>query len=155
MLGLSFLTKAEVFIGGTAGVWVGIILTLVSKPRPWRRILQVVCVCIIATIAPVAAATVALSVKMPIADAFHGMLGTWPLIFDSRVTNISFYRWVSGRDDVAGNLKRLLEWMAGFCAVFAPVAAACCLIPLKRVGRTSAVTVWIICFLASGTALMH
>jgi hypothetical protein len=56
-----------------------------------------------------------LAMAMPAGQAFRGVLGSWPWVFDRRVTSLAFYQNINGLNDVAGNLTTMLDW----CGVYA------------------------------------
>jgi hypothetical protein len=110
LLGCTFLTKAE----PTAATIVAVALLLAggwwdekaNAAKVFRPFLLLV---VFALVAPLIAWGL-LSLAMPPVMALRGVLGSWPWVFDRRVTSLHFYRDVSGLDNIPANLRIVLDW---------------------------------------------
>ena len=122
--GLCFLTKAEVFLPGFVAIVVGMAMTLLAHRHRFSRPARLVAIFLASALAAPAIAVVLLSIAMPFATAVRGVLGSWPWMLDSRVRQMSFYRWISGTNDLAGNLKSMLFWLLGYLLLFGGMLAS-------------------------------
>lgn len=102
LLGLVFLTKAEIFLPSAAAMLIGIFFS----PLPTGRARSIILVGA-AAFAPVAVTFLLLITTMPAAIAGRAILGSWPWLFDHRIAALQFYRQGLGIDDAANNLLRL------------------------------------------------
>ncbi len=140
-VGAAFLTKAEPAVAAVAAVGVQLVAGLwVDR----RRAIAVVGVTIGSALAVPVVAAALLSIAMPLPIAVRGVLGSWPWALDRRVTSLAFYRGLSGLDDVAGNLRTMVEWAGAYAGVGVVVVAIACTRPLKRAGRVIPVVIAIV-----------
>jgi hypothetical protein len=100
LLGLVFLTKAEVFAPAVFAVVVGM---AINRPG-WRSTAITIAT---ASIPPLVAFAI-LTTQSGSSVGLRGVLGSWPWIFDRRVSGLAFYRQGLGVDDIPGNALRLL-----------------------------------------------
>jgi hypothetical protein len=116
--GLSFLTKAEIFVAALGGAVAGILLASRTARRsgghPGRLALLFAGGL---TVPPVGAFLLFLR-WLDAGTARHAVLGPWPQLIGGAVSSAPFYRWVAGTDDVWGNLGALLLWAGALLAVF-------------------------------------
>jgi hypothetical protein len=109
LLGLVFLTKAEIF-APAAGVFVlGFALRRRigrSDPALWSISEPAWGLLPFAAVLLVAYALIALHAGKTAAN--HALLGTWPWVFDHRISQLYFYRHGLGVDDLPGNLRHML-----------------------------------------------
>jgi hypothetical protein len=108
LLGLVFLTKAELFLAAGLAVAACGLLGLnrggTSRAQTSRWILTVAC----AAMAPVVIAALALSLAMSGADTARAIVGSWPGVLAGDAASLQFYRHWMGVDDAAGNLAAML-----------------------------------------------
>ncbi len=110
--GLAFLTKAEPSMGAAAA------MSAMLLARWWT---ERATIGVIAKEAGISAgafllvpllAIALLSLQMPMHVAAMGVAGSWPWVFDSRITALPFYRNIAGTDDLAGNISTICCWTA-------------------------------------------
>jgi hypothetical protein len=122
-VGLSFLTRVELFLPGFLATTCGVALTLlVDRSRiskPWR----VVGAFIASMLLPSLLAFMLLLMRMPASVALRGIAGSWPWVFDARVRQMSFYRRVSGADHLWQNMRLMFAWFVGYAVVLAIACA--------------------------------
>ena len=115
-LGLTFLTKAEIFLACAAAVTVGLLCQWWIRRASPRDLLREVCVVTASFLVGPAASVMLLSRHMSLEQAFLGTLGSWPTMFVVDISNEVFYRTGMGIDDIPTNSLRLLI-MCGWHAV--------------------------------------
>jgi len=117
LLGLSFLTKPEVFLAAAGACAAGVCCLLWGPNRPRAGcLLAISC----GLLTPVLLAVLLLGLAMPLDQAIQGVVGAWKWIGDSRLMNLSFYRWVTGLGDAGGNVRLMLGWIGGYAAIVLP-----------------------------------
>jgi hypothetical protein len=122
LIGIQLLTKPEVSIATIGAVAVAILL---AEPR---RVVGRLAIVLTSSLLAPGIAFALLATRLPAAEAFHGIAGAWAYLFDARVREFPFYRWVMGTDDLPGNL-----FDAGLrFAVTALVLAIAWVIALRR-----------------------
>jgi hypothetical protein len=143
LLGCVFLTKAE----PTAASFAAVAVLLAggwwfARTHP-RQILSVLAILMGFTLIAPLIAWLLLATAMPSSEALRGVLGSWPWVFDSRITSLHFYRDVSGLDDIRGNLGIVLDW----CDIYTVlIGAGIGLLCRSRRSRLSAsITVFAVC----------
>ena len=97
-LGLSFLTKAEVFLPGATATAAVLLLGLWFQRPPWRAALAELGCFVVPLCIPPLAAFGALSAFMPAEQALLGTLGSWSVAVRNDFTNSPFYRGTTGMD---------------------------------------------------------
>lgn len=124
VLGLAFLTKAEVFAAAALATSGGLALWLYGQRAPWRLVARRGG--LVAGVALLAPAGACLLLARPLGgpDAVRAVLGGWHTLFVSDVASLGFYREGMGFDDVGANLRRLVVWSLGYLALLAPALAA-------------------------------
>jgi hypothetical protein len=100
LLGLVFLTKAEVFAPAVTAIATGMAVNRAG--RRWAGI------AVATALIPPLVAFAILTSQSGSSVGLRGVLGSWPWIFDRRVSGLAFYRQGLGVDDVSGNAIRLL-----------------------------------------------
>ena len=116
-LGLSFLTKPEVFLAAAVAIGSGLTLTLWKTTVRGRPLARVV-VCLAAgTLLPILVAVLLLCRTLPASDALRATLGAWPVLADTRLTQSPFYRQVLGTDAPGRNVAAMLGYGAAVSAV--------------------------------------
>jgi hypothetical protein len=122
LLGLVFLTKAEVFLAALVSAVVGIACLLRAREMFRRDALEVVGLFLVYAIAPVIVATTLLTLAMPITDVLSGLAGAWKWIGDARLTSMPYFRLLMGTDQPRQSLTQMLNWTGGYLLVLAPAA---------------------------------
>jgi len=112
-VGLTFLTKVEVFLAGALAVAAGLSLIVwIERPGP-RRTVQLLAMFIASVLLPPAIALVLLSTAIPASEALHAMAGSWSSLLGSDLVSMDFYRKGMGLLDAGANLKLMLAWIGG------------------------------------------
>jgi hypothetical protein len=122
LLGLAFLTKAEVFIAGAAGTGTALVLTLPVRSSEGRTILREAACFLAGCLVPPVVAFLLLCRGMPADQALAGTMGSWVAVVNTDLTNLIFFRQGMGLTDVPGNLALMAAWAGRYAAVIAPVA---------------------------------
>ncbi len=122
LLGLAFLTKAEVFIAGAAGTVTALVLTLPARSSEWRKILREAACFFLGFLVPPVLAFLFLCLGMPLDQALAGTIGSWVAVVNTDLTNLIFFRQGMGLTDVRGNLALMAAWAGRYAAVIVPVA---------------------------------
>lgn len=133
LLGLVFLTKAEVFAAAAAGTGVGLALSLGAHSAPRATWLRGLALFAGAALVPPIAAWILLATAMPAGDALIGVLGSWPGVLFSEASELDFYRRGMGLDDPGRRLGILLAWSGRIALVLAVLAGLD--LALRRGGR--------------------
>jgi hypothetical protein len=122
LLGLAFLTKAEVFVAAAAGALAALVLGLLKRgddrplrPRDAGRFLA-------GFLAPPLLAFLLLSLGMPAGRALEGTLGSWVAVVNPELGSLPFFRAGLGLTDVRGNLGLMAAWTGGYAACVVPIA---------------------------------
>jgi hypothetical protein len=126
VLGVAFLTKAEVFAAAAAAAALGLGATLWLERVPGPRALRFAALFAAACAAPGALSVLLLWRAMPIGPAVRGTLGTWPYLLDTAHTGLPYFRWGLGIDDPAASLARILLWCLLYAALLVPLVAFAC-----------------------------
>jgi 4-amino-4-deoxy-L-arabinose transferase-like glycosyltransferase len=130
LFGFVCLTKAEYTLA--LGLAAGAFLVLSRADRKaWGSFVGC------ALLAPLAA-WAALAVSLGAREALLGVIGAWRYVFDTRITELAFYKWVMGTDHTADNFVRLVEYGAAELLLL-----GACWYTAKRAPRTPAVVAWI------------
>ncbi len=108
--GLVFLTKTEPFVSTLAASLAVLIAgAWVRRQSFWLLAIEVVFFACALVVMPLVAFGL-MSLQMPATTAARGVLGSWPWVFDRRVTALPFYRRISGTDNVPANLLAMVRW---------------------------------------------
>jgi hypothetical protein len=117
MLGLVFLTKAEVFLAAAASMAGGLSATAILR-RP--GLTRGVGVFLISAIIPPALAMFLLCLAMPPAQAARGIMGSWLFLRQHELLKLPYFRALAGTDDVPRSLATMLIWVGGYGLLFLP-----------------------------------
>jgi hypothetical protein len=123
LLGLVFLTKAEVFLAAAGAVGAGLGLALWSARAPARRAGRELALLGLAALAAPLAALALLATAMPWPVALRGTLGSFAYLFDAELTSLDFYRGGLGTYRLADNLARGARWTLVYGLLFVPLTA--------------------------------
>jgi Dolichyl-phosphate-mannose-protein mannosyltransferase len=113
LVGLVFLTKAEVFLPLFVAMLAGIALIL----RMHGAVRHVILFIVFAAL-PIVAAFLLLWCAMPAHTAFLGTLGSLPWLFNRQIVALDFYREGVGLIDPAANFLEMCRWSLGYAAIF-------------------------------------
>jgi hypothetical protein len=121
-LGLSFLTKAEVFLPGLVAATMALLLGLWFERPGWRRGLARWGCFLVAFVLPPTISFLGLASAMPAEPALLGTLGSWGAALRRDITGSPFHLLGTGFDQPRQNALAMC-WMTGFYAlVFVPAA---------------------------------
>lgn len=118
LLGLAFLTKAELFLAGAAAAGVRLGLHLVAHPSGRGRSAALF---FAGLTLPAALSWVLLRAPLGAAAAWQATLGSWPYLGNQELTELVFYRQMIGLDRRWENLSLMGNW--GLGTLFTIVAA--------------------------------
>ena len=123
-LGLSFLTKAEVFVAAFGGAMAALVLLLRREPLARERagVLALVFSC--SGLLAVAAAWALLGARLGPAGALRGILGSWRWVFGGEVGELAFYRSGAGLDAPLEHLRAMAVATAGWALALLPALLA-------------------------------
>ncbi len=130
LFGLVFLTKAEYTLALGAAACAQFVLTRAS----WRAWGSFAAAALVAPLIAWAALATALGAR----EALLSVIGAWRYVFDTRITELAFYRWVMGTDQAGDNLVRLLEYGAAELLLLGG-----CWFTARKLPRTDALVGWI------------
>jgi hypothetical protein len=131
LLGLSFLTTAEISLAACLAMVTALSLILwQEQPEPSRviRIIGLFVGC--AVILPVIAFAL-LCLKMPSSQALIGVLGSWSSVFNEKVISLKFYRDVMGTSNITASVGAILRWLGLYVLVFGIAAAIAFALPRR------------------------
>ncbi|MGH7177556.1 MAG: glycosyltransferase family 39 protein, partial [Tepidisphaeraceae bacterium] len=100
LLGLVFLTKAEVFLAALAAVGAAMLICA-RFSRRWRHLLLMGAVAIL----PPLVALILLLRNLSLPEALDGLAGSWKWIGDRNLTGLPFFRRISGTRDLGQSLQ--------------------------------------------------
>ncbi len=150
LLGLVFLTKAEVFLPAAAAAAVGVGLPLVSEKNRWRQTGLASFSLVGGALLPIAFFLVFLSLQMPAAQALRGIGGTWTALLSSNVASDPFYRHSMGIDHPDTNLATMSRTFCGFVLLTGALA----LTDMARIFQKRRGIILATCVLLLGTAVL-
>ena len=120
VVGLSGLTKVEVFVAAAGAVGLGWIFHAWSRRASPRRFVTELAVLIGAALVPFVSAFLLLSLAMPAGDALIGTLGSIHHSIAGGVAKNQYFAWVSGFDKPRKNFDLALEQTGVVAAILAP-----------------------------------
>jgi len=136
-LGLTFLTRSEVFLAAAVGVAAGVLaMHRLQGDRRIRSARMIGTLLITAFAVPVLAC-LSLSTFMPLAQAVAGTLGTWPATLASPVASLYFFQLGSGLIEPGRNLLWMLALTGSYAVFFLPALVLA--MRLRRPGRVRAI----------------
>ncbi len=119
-LGLTFLTKAEVFLAVGAAVAAALASALWARPADRGRTTRTIAVLAGTSLIPVIAAWALLRLTMPARQALMGVLGPWPSVLDGDVARLPFFRMGMGTLAIGPSLLELAVWVAWYLVLLGP-----------------------------------
>jgi hypothetical protein len=103
LLGLVFLTKAELFVAALLGVGACRFCIARSRTRDAEATRRSLAFLMAGGLFPIVSAWMLLCLAMPAAEAWVGILGSWPGIAMGDAASLDFYRRGMGIDQIAAN----------------------------------------------------
>lgn len=151
LLGLVFLTKAEIFLAAACGVGAGAILAAAFGRSAGSKRITAIAGFLIAAIIPPIIAFLLLCIAMPASAAFRGILGSWVYFTDPRLRTLPLYQQTFGTLDLATSLFHILAATATYAAI---IVGAWLIGTLIRKGPARGrKTGWIVLLAAAGIGL--
>lgn len=120
LIGLSFLTKPEVFLALAAAATSGLVLVAWTQRLTIRPLITLFSVMILSVSAPVLIAIALLSFSMTVASSVRCVAGAWPIVFAGEVPRLPQYQVRMGLVDPVRSLSLLGLSSAGYiiCLAF-------------------------------------
>lgn len=114
LLGLTFLTKAEVFVAISGAIVIGMLADAWVMRQRATKACVALAVLVAAALVPVAAAVLLFSQTMPVPRAIEAVMSPWHPLLDSdirqRLTSLYYYRSTLGTLDLQTSLEAFLIW---------------------------------------------
>jgi hypothetical protein len=121
-LGLAFLTKAEVFQAGAAGVLVHLCGTIAIGGVCRRTALTRMVLLLASFLVAPAVAVIALASAMSLEQAMVGTLGSWVGTFTRQLVSGPYFQWCMGIDDARNSLILIAKWLGWYaCLILTPL----------------------------------
>ena len=150
-LGLTFLTKAEVFLAALAGAGFALGLFLWREPAARERTAGLTLVFIATALLPAGASFALFAPHLGAAGALRATLGAWPWIVEGRAGDLIFYRESMGLDAPLERLTEIAFMIAAYALALLPALFLAFLGRRRPLpGRVLALAV----FLTEGLALL-
>ena len=137
-LGLTFLTKPEVFAAAALSIVCGFGLTFWTERPDARRLAILLGSFTSAVLLPPLVAFALLQINLDAGEAWRGLLGGWPYAFNADLSAQTYYRDVLGTLDLGQNLLVIVKAIGLYCLFFLPLAGLA--FALRKLG---AYRVWI------------
>jgi hypothetical protein len=134
MLGLAFLTTAEISLAAFLAMAAGLGLLLWQEQPGVGRSIRIVGLFAGCAVIPPVIALALLCFKMPPSQAFVGVLGSWTSVFSGKVISLKFYRDVTGTSNITASVEAILRWLGLYILVFGLAAAVACALPRRSAG---------------------
>jgi hypothetical protein len=119
LLGLIFLTKAEVFLAASVTAAFGVVLGLWLSRASASQAARTGAIFVLSAVAPGVIAFALLAGASNATTAFQGLAGSWPWVGNQQLMQLPYFRVLLGVDDVPHNLLTLAIWSAVYGAVIA------------------------------------
>jgi len=135
-VGLTFLTKAELFVAVAFAVVVGLVLHHGLGRYSLRTALRVGGVFAAGVALPPLVAFLVLLRGLPQGAAIDGVLGSWNYVFVTELRELKFYRDILGTTDIGESLRIIGRWTFRYALFLVPPAVIALLIrPTGRYSR--------------------
>lgn len=118
LLGLVFLTKAEIFLAATLSMGAGLTAQLWIARSTWRRVAADTIAFATCACGVVFAVLLLLMIQLPLRDAIRGLLGAWRWVGDRSLLDLPYFKELAGTDDISQSLETIGLWTAGYVVVF-------------------------------------
>jgi hypothetical protein len=117
LLGLVFLTKAEVFLAAGITCIVGLILAFWLIGAKPTQIATAVGIFVAVALSPILVAFLLLTNASNTTTALHGLAGSWPWVGDQRLLQLPYFQALLGTDKLGQNLLTITIWTLIYAAV--------------------------------------
>ena len=117
-IGLTFLTKSEIFIACFGANFLPFILHLYSSKKSIRKKIKLFIINLSFILLPIFCCFIVLNTFLPSHKAFVGTIGNFAHIFNDQIPGLFYYKLVLGTDDTVPHLFRSLlgaVFFLGFC----------------------------------------
>ncbi len=121
LLGLTFLTKMEVFAAAALALMTGLGLTVWVERPGRRRSTRLLATFAVSTVIPPVIAFGLLCLAMPTGQALRATTGSWFSMLSDGLISLEFYRTGMGLADPTASVLRALSWTGGYVILFLPV----------------------------------
>lgn len=122
LLGLVFLTKAEIFFAAAAAIAAGFVATVwVQRPDAARGLTDLGLL-LGAAFAPVLIAVTLLSLAMPVGAAVRGVAGAWAWVNDSELLALPYFKEIAGTRNPLASIRNILVSGFVYLLLFVPAA---------------------------------
>ena len=157
ILGLVFLTKAEVFLAGAAAGVTGLAGILWVRRQNSKITVIMLIVWIGFLLLPVAGSYMLFSTAMPGHEARKAVMGTWPYVFHMEHRRLWFFKWIMGTLHPVDSVYRVFKWVGWYLIVFIPAGALAfaCQQNEKNARRLSIIVFFLVMGLFSALWLKH
>ena len=149
LLGLVFLTKAEVFLAALAAGVFGMANLYLGEPESRQRTVAAACLGAGGILLSIGLTAVFFGMRMPMADTFNGVLGTWGSLFGSNVTSNIFYLRNAGFDQPVSRLINEARATVGLVLLVSATVAADALVRLRSNAKALAIGTTLTLFVLS------
>jgi uncharacterized membrane protein (UPF0136 family) len=133
-LGLTFLTKVEIFAAAGPAVLIGLTLATALRPRPERRGWLVAAAVTSGMLTIVGVAFLCLRTAMPANRALVGLMGSWRYALDPELSSHVFYQRIAGLDHPWESLRVVFNATLGYGLVFGSVTLVAMVLRRPRFG---------------------
>jgi hypothetical protein len=117
LLGLVFLTKAEVFLAAVVTAIIGVGIALWLTKATAKQIALTVAILLGCALVPILVAFLLLAHASTAPIALHGLAGSWPWIGNQQLMQLPYFRSLLGTDDIPRNLTTIGIWTIVYAAV--------------------------------------
>ena len=123
LLGLAFLTKAEVFLASLLAAAAGVGLAMGSdedRKRRWTALAAFASALVIVVVL----AFFLLRLILPTRDVLLALAGSWRWLGNQQLLNLRYFRLINGTDDLVASLSTTLLWAASYATIFGLILLA-------------------------------
>lgn len=131
LLGLVFLTKAEIFLASASSLILGVVLVLWMRRVSARQGCSVMALFAGCAVAPILAAFLLLTLALPARDSAVALAGSWGFLGNKALMQLPYFKDMYGTADLPENLRSIALVSLGWSAAAAP-ALACGLLLRRR-----------------------
>jgi hypothetical protein len=119
LLGLIFLTKAEVFFAALFGAIAALGTLLWSMNPSPARLVKLCSIFAACAIAPALIATILMIRALPISGTVSALAGSWKWIGEERLGQISYFKWMMGTEQPWLSVARMCAWCGVYLSLMA------------------------------------
>jgi len=110
LTGLVFMLKPELFIALIAAIITHAIIKTVRSAKPHQISFKTILFFSTGMFLPLIASTIYICTYLPLSHAMLSVAGAWQFIFSSSVSNTTFYRFISGANNLQVNLFKMIKY---------------------------------------------